>query len=74
MAAIPEELVLRHDAQARINHSQSVRRLWERGGLAPAELAAVLNNRKYRAMSLPDALVEIAEAIRRYENEDRDPS
>ena len=36
------ELVAAHARQAERNHSQSVERLAERGGLAPLELAAVL--------------------------------
>ena len=41
--AIPWELLAPHEAQAQRNHSQTLRRLAERGGLSPAEAVAVID-------------------------------
>ena len=52
---IPElidwDFVEPHREQAMRNHDQSLERLAERGGLTPCELLAVLENRKWQAMS-----------------------
>lgn len=41
--SVPWSLVAPHERQARANHSQSLERLAERGGLSPSELVAVLS-------------------------------
>lgn len=42
---IPWALIQPYEEQAKKNHSQSLSRLAERGGLAPSEAVAVLENR-----------------------------
>lgn len=49
-ASIPWALLAPHERQAKHNHGQSLRRLAERGGLAPAEMVAVLEDRPFRRM------------------------
>lgn len=45
--ALPWPMVEAHEKQAQKNHSQSVTRLAERGGLSPCEACAVLEDRDY---------------------------
>ncbi|MGR0185492.1 hypothetical protein [Azospirillum aestuarii] len=52
-------LVAPHRAQAQINHGQTLERLAERGGLAPCELLAVLEDRPHRRMHLEDAIRQL---------------
>ena len=59
---VPWALVAPHEAQAHRNHSQSLRRLAERGGLGPCELVAVLHDRPWRRM-VPGAAREILTAL-----------
>jgi hypothetical protein len=54
--AIPWDLIAPFEAQALINHDQSLQRLAERGGLSPDEMLAVMENRKFKRMSLEDAV------------------
>lgn len=49
-ACVPLALVLPHERQADRNHGQTLHRLAERGGLSACELAAVLEDREWRAM------------------------
>ena len=50
------EFVLPHNEQACLNHKQTLQRLAERGGLAPSELVAVLEDRKWKDMTMRDAV------------------
>jgi len=53
--SIPWRVIAPHEAQARINHDQSLERLAQRGGLSPAEAHFVLADRKWpRGMSDED--------------------
>lgn len=47
---VPLALVMPHEKQADRNHGQTLHRLAERGGLSACELAAVLEDREWRAM------------------------
>lgn len=47
---VPLAMVLPHDKQAQRNHSQTLHRLAERGGLSACELVAVLEDRDWRPM------------------------
>lgn len=60
--SVPLTFVLPHEQQARKNHSQTLRRLAERGGLDPTELAAVLEDREWRSMPLHEAWAAIFKA------------
>src|SRR5216684_6385583 len=46
--SMPWSLVSGHDRQAQSNHSQTLERLAERGGLSPLELWCVVNDKKWR--------------------------
>ena len=44
---VPWALVEPHEAQAQSNHSQTLERLSQRGGLSPLELWCVVNDKKW---------------------------
>lgn len=48
---IPWRMLDPHAAQAQTNHTQTLERLAERGGLAPAEALAILDDRPWRDRS-----------------------
>ncbi len=60
---IPWQLVQPHEAQAQTNHGQSLSRLAERGGLAPSEAVAVLEDRQWQPMSPIRAMYRLIEII-----------
>jgi hypothetical protein len=47
--SVPWDLVKDHEAQAKSNHSQTLTRLAERGGLSPKELWCVVHDKKWSA-------------------------
>ncbi len=49
---IPWDLIKDHENQAQRNHSQSLQRLNERGGLDPVEMYAVINDLLWRDVKL----------------------
>lgn len=55
---IPWDLIAPHEAQAQRNHSQSLERLAERGGLSSCEAMAVIENRLYYSLSKREQDVE----------------
>jgi len=63
---VPLAIVLQHERQAKKNHSQTVQRLAERGGLSASELAAVLDDRDWRAMPEHEAWEAIFRAAGRW--------
>ncbi|MFA5525779.1 MAG: hypothetical protein WC992_03045 [Acholeplasmataceae bacterium] len=65
-AYVPWALVLEHEAQCLANHRQDVVRLADRGGLSPEELAAVLEDRPWRAMEPNEAWRIIVNAVFAY--------
>ena len=62
---IPWEIISPHQSQAMKNHSQTLERLAERGGLSPGEALAVMTNRawqdrsKFKFHETLDALIEV---------------
>jgi hypothetical protein len=58
---VPWALVEPHRAQAPRNHFQTLERLAERGGLAPSELVAVLEDRPWHAMNEAEAADRLRE-------------
>lgn len=48
---LPWPMMMSHERQAQKNHSQTIQRLAERGGLAPCEACAVLEDRDWHSMS-----------------------
>jgi hypothetical protein len=53
---IPWHLLDPHEAQALKNHSQTLRRLAERGGLSPDEILAVLEDREWHQVDPDEAM------------------
>lgn len=60
---VPWDLIEPHEAQAQRNHSQSLARLSERGGLGACEAVAILEDRPHRRMSIPDAQKRLAKLL-----------
>lgn len=68
---IPYNIIAPHEAQAIRNHSQTLQRLAERGGLDWTEVLAVLNDRTraemgYRFSLRPGEMEEAKEAVLAY--------
>lgn len=55
VAYVPWALVAPHEKQATLNHYQTLERLATRGGLAPCELLAVLEGRKWKPMDAEES-------------------
>ncbi len=60
--SVPWDAVAPHERQAQRNHSQSLARLAERGGLSWTELLAVLEDREWTAMDEAVAERRVREA------------
>ena len=69
MPIIGTGLALRMDKlnerQAQINHSQTLERLADRGGLSPSEALAVMERRAFTNIPESVALIKIMELTRR---------
>lgn len=63
---IPWVVIAPHERQAQANHSQTLQRLAERGGLAPCEAVAVLEDRPWREMKQQDARYRLGRIIADY--------
>lgn len=61
--ALPWLMVKEHEPQALRNHSQTVQRLAERGGLSAPEMCAVLENRPYQTMGYPQAHARLKQLL-----------
>jgi hypothetical protein len=61
--AIPWGLIAPHARQAWENHTQTLERLAQRGGLSRCEAVAVLENRPWRKMDQVEAERRLAELI-----------
>jgi transcriptional regulator with XRE-family HTH domain len=62
--AIPMSLLDPHEAQAQRNHSQSLRRLAERGGLSSCEAMAILEDRSWRRLPQAEAQAALLAAMK----------
>jgi len=51
---VPWVLLAPHEAQAQNNHAQSLERLHERGGLSPAEMVYIIEDRKWERPFMTD--------------------
>jgi hypothetical protein len=60
---IPWAVIAPHEAQAQRNHSQTLARLAERGGLSPCEAVAVLEDRNWRQMPQHEARLRLGQII-----------
>ena len=54
--SIPWKLVESHEERVMTNHHQSLERLAERGGLAPCEILAIVEDRRWKTMDIQDAI------------------
>lgn len=66
-ASVPRGLVEEHRRQAAVNHYQDLDTLARRGGLAPCELLAVLENRRWFAVSAEEALARLQQLVNDYQ-------
>jgi hypothetical protein len=71
--SLPWPMVEAHERQAQRNHSQSVARLAERGGLAPCEACAVLEDREWHSMPLAVAHAQLKELFSAWQREQNNP-
>lgn len=62
-ASISWALIAPHERQALRNHSQSLKRLAERGGLSACEAVAVLEDREWHKMTRKAAIARLNELI-----------
>lgn len=64
---VPWSVIIPHEQQAMDNHGrQTLKRLAERGGLSPLEMAAVLQDKTYREareMTVEEAVEVIVRAV-----------
>jgi hypothetical protein len=65
--SIPWAMIAPHNPQAQSNHSQTLERLAERGGLSACEAVAVLTNRRWEKMESQAAANKLNELIATYE-------
>lgn len=63
---VPWEMILPHEKQALRNHSQTIQRLAERGGLSACEAVAVLEDREYSRLTLAVANEELCRHLRNW--------
>jgi len=61
--SIPWDMIGPHNEQALRNHSQTLTRLKERGGLAPCEAVAVLEDRKWKKMPAVTSCARLIELL-----------
>lgn len=64
---LPWSMIAPHEAQAVRNHSQSLERLAERGGLGSCEAVAVLEDRRWRSMAPGEANQALVRILREAE-------
>lgn len=63
---VPWAMLAPHEAQAQLNHSQSLETLASRGGLDPAEALAVVTDRRWqdvRNLSYTEAAMELQKLV-----------
>ena len=61
--AVPWDFIAEHEAWCRANHDQSATRLAQRGGLSPAEMCAVVENRQWHRMTLEESTTRLVELL-----------
>ena len=62
--SIPWAKIAPHEAQAKINHGQTLEMLAKRGGLEQSEMVAVLEDRPFVSMDMAEAEKRLAALIR----------
>lgn len=63
VVGIPWEMIEPHEKQAYSNHSQTLERLAERGGLSPCEAVAILEDRRWHKMDQEKANAILASKV-----------
>jgi len=66
--SVPWALMAPHGAAALVNHSQTLARLADRGGLTPAEAVAIIEDRRYMVMPIHEARDRLREYARGFES------
>lgn len=61
--SVPWALLAPHEKQAWLSHNQSLSRLAERGGLAPCEMVAVIEDRKWSRMDDAKAIATLKDYV-----------
>lgn len=64
VVGLPWEMIEPHAKQAYSNHSQTLERLAERGGLSPCEAVAILEDRRWSKMDQEKANSDLTFKIR----------
>lgn len=64
--ALPWSMLASHENQAVKNHSQTLARLAERGGLSACEACAVLEDRPWRSMPAAEAHARLKDLFTQY--------
>lgn len=69
VVAVPWAMIAPHEKQAYLNHSQTLKRLAERGGLAASEAVAVIEGISWFKLKIsePEAHRKLAEYVLQYE-------
>lgn len=70
---VPWEFVAEHHEQCQKNHDQTLERLAERGGLAPSEMVAVVEDRPWHAMSIDDQVNQLNTLLKAWLEKRRGP-
>jgi len=71
--AVPWSLLAPHEARARRNHSQSLERLAERGGLSPAEMVDVIRGLPWDTTRSENAVPILLQMLREHEASATEP-
>lgn len=64
--SIPWAMIAPHEAQAQHNHSQTLQRLAERGGLSPNEAVCVLEDRRRESVEPLDAWERLEKLVQEW--------
>lgn len=65
--SVPWDFLAPHQAQAHKNHAQSLESLADRGGLCASEMVAVVEDRRWQAMSDDRAVSRLNELLAAWE-------
>lgn len=68
LRSMPLEMLVEHEKRAILNHGQSLKQLRERGGLAPVEALAILQNKGWDKLDPKTAEQELFYLVKEYEN------
>lgn len=66
--SVPWAFIEPHREWCLKNHSQTPEQLFPRGGLAPSELLAVIEHRRFRSMTPEDEVGQLQAALKKWED------